>query len=166
MFPFRHPVRRRPRPVAGPLVLKPPVRAVDLNLGEDLEEAVMLRSGGWLLPAAGILAMAWGMASTPRPADGRQPAGQLPEGPGLAAKYPGDVGIEKDPAVVFAENFEHASLDGLTKRWESVSQPELLSLADDRPPASGGRSSLLVRHVGGQGTGGHLYRRLQPGHDK
>jgi hypothetical protein len=31
----------------------------------------------------------------------------LPEGDaGLAARYPGDAGIEKDPAVVFADGFE------------------------------------------------------------
>ena len=31
---------------------------------------------------------------------------ELPEGDGLAAKYPGDKGIEQDPAVVFADGFE------------------------------------------------------------
>jgi len=31
---------------------------------------------------------------------------QLPEGSGIAAKYPGDVGIETDPTVVFADGFE------------------------------------------------------------
>jgi hypothetical protein len=30
----------------------------------------------------------------------------LPEGRGIAAKYPGDEGIEQDPAVVFADGFE------------------------------------------------------------
>jgi hypothetical protein len=32
--------------------------------------------------------------------------GQAQEGPGIAAKYPGDAGIGKDPQVVFAEDFE------------------------------------------------------------
>jgi hypothetical protein len=31
---------------------------------------------------------------------------ELPEGDGIAAKYPGDQGIERDPAVVFADGFE------------------------------------------------------------
>jgi len=31
---------------------------------------------------------------------------ELPEGEGIAAKYPGDRGIEEDPAVVFADGFE------------------------------------------------------------
>ena len=35
---------------------------------------------------------------------------------GLSAKYPGDLGIEKDPAVFFAENFESGDL----KKWDQV----------------------------------------------
>ena len=43
---------------------------------------------------------------------------RLPEGPGLAAKYPGDRGIEKDPQIVFAEDFEAPSLDAIKKRFK------------------------------------------------
>ena len=32
---------------------------------------------------------------------------------GLAARYVGDVGIERDPQVIFAENFEEASPEAL-----------------------------------------------------
>jgi predicted amidohydrolase len=85
---------------------------------------------------------------------------------GIAAKYPGDVGIEKDPRVVFAENFEQPSLDAMKSRYETVTQPEIMSLNPDKPAASGGKQSLLMTHVGGEGQGGHLYRRLQPGYDK
>lgn len=126
----------------------------------------MLPVSNRLLKAAGMTAVVWAMAFAPRSADGQEPAGPLPQGPGLAAKYPGDVGLGEDPDVVFVENFEQASLDAVKKRWESVSKAEIMSLSDDRPPASGGKRSLLVSHVGGQGDGGHLYRRLQPGHDK
>ncbi len=91
---------------------------------------------------------------------------KLPEGAGLAAKYPGDVGIADDAAVVLVENFEAESFDDVNKRWESVSHPEIMSLSDDKPAASGGKRSLLVTHVGGGGDGGHLYRRLMPGYDK
>jgi hypothetical protein len=38
----------------------------------------------------------------------------LPEGDGLAAAYPGDIGIEQDPAVVFADGFETVEGDLLT----------------------------------------------------
>ncbi|MEX2139999.1 MAG: carbon-nitrogen hydrolase family protein [Pirellulales bacterium] len=85
---------------------------------------------------------------------------------GIAAKYASDVGIEKDPRVVFVENFEEESLDSIEKRWETVTQPETMTLESDVPPGSGGKRSLLMAHVGGKGTGGHLYRRLQPGYEK
>jgi len=38
--------------------------------------------------------------------EGSTSAAAPPQGPGLAAGYPGDIGIEKDPAVIFAEGFE------------------------------------------------------------
>jgi len=97
---------------------------------------------------------------------GNHPPQSLPEGPGLAAKHPGDMGIEADPLVVFAENFELPTFEAVAKRWEDVSHPELMSLSDDKPAPSGGKRSLLVRHVGGETVGGHLYRRLQPGYDR
>lgn len=85
---------------------------------------------------------------------------------GIAAKCPGDVGIEKDPDVIFVENFEESSFDDMRNRWEDVSGVEIMSFSDDLPPGSGGKRSLLMTHVGGKGNGGHLYRRLQPGYDK
>lgn len=85
---------------------------------------------------------------------------------GLARKYAGDVGIADDPNVIFAENFEAGSLDEVTARWESVQNAEIMSLSADVPQASGGRRSLLMSHVGGQSTGGHLYRRLAPGYEQ
>jgi hypothetical protein len=88
-----------------------------------------------------------------------------PQGPGLASKYPGDIGIEKDPNVVFVEKFEEPSLEDMKKRWDSVSNAEIMSLSDDTPQGSGGKS-LLMTHTGGTGDGGYLYRRLLPGYDQ
>ena len=39
---------------------------------------------------------------------------------GIASKYPGDKGIDQDPAVIFLENFDSGSLDAIAKRWESI----------------------------------------------
>ncbi len=39
---------------------------------------------------------------------------ELPEGDGIAAEYPGDLGIEEDPAVVFADGFETVKGDMFT----------------------------------------------------
>ncbi|MBN1363113.1 MAG: hypothetical protein JW993_21110 [Sedimentisphaerales bacterium] len=85
---------------------------------------------------------------------------------GLAGKYSRDLGIEKDPNVVFAENFEAQSLEDVTARWESVTNAQMMSLSADVPQASSGSRSLLMTHVGGRSTGGHLYRRLPPGYDQ
>ncbi|HET6574969.1 MAG TPA: carbon-nitrogen hydrolase family protein [Fimbriiglobus sp.] len=89
-----------------------------------------------------------------------------PKSAGIAAEHPGDVGIAKDPRVVFAEDFEAKELASVTGRWETASGADNLSLTGDVPAGSGGKKSLLVTHVGGQGTGGQLFRRLKPGHDK
>lgn len=97
---------------------------------------------------------------------GNAEAPKLPEGAGLAAKYPGDAGIGSDPRVVFVEDFEVSSLDELKKRWDDIKNLESMSLSDDVPAGSAGKRSLLMTHVGGQGTGAHLYRRLLPGYEK
>jgi hypothetical protein len=123
----------------------------------------MFRTSIWVIAVAGVLSL----TISPAPSSGQEsPVKKLPEGNGLAAKYPGDVGIDKDPSVVFVENFEHSSLETVAKRWDTVSKSEIMTLSDDCPPASGGKRSLLVSHVGGKGDGGHLYRRLQPGYEK
>jgi len=85
---------------------------------------------------------------------------------GLASKYVGDKGIREDPAVVFAEDFEADRLETVCSRWESVQNRQIMSLSADVSAASGGTRSLLMTHVGGASTGGHLYRRLLPGYEK
>ena len=85
---------------------------------------------------------------------------------GLASGYVGDKDIEKDADVIFAEDFEQSSLDAIKARWESVQNLEIMSLSDDVAPDSTGKNSLLMSHVGGKSTGGHLYRRLSPGYDQ
>jgi len=86
----------------------------------------------------------------------------LPEGPGLSADYPGDVGIADDARVVFAEDFEEATLNAVGARWMDVSNKDgqCLALSDDVPEASPGHQSLQVTSHLGQDTGGHLYRVL------
>lgn len=88
---------------------------------------------------------------------------------GLAAKYPGDVGIEKDPDVVFAEGFD-GPVDAICARWDQVAGQPIMSKSEEVPPGSGGKQSLLLTRVAG-GTGGYLdggnfYRQLQGGHDQ
>jgi hypothetical protein len=89
----------------------------------------------------------------------------LPQGVGLAAKYPGDAGLASDPAVVLVERFND-DLRAVTARWEAVQAPQRLSLAADVPAHSDGAASLLVTHVGGADDGPYLYRRLDRGYER
>lgn len=93
--------------------------------------------------------------------------GRLPEGnTGIAARHPGDKGIEADPSIIFVEKFDEPSLDAIAKRWDNCKAKEIMSLSSDVPEGSADSRSLLLTHTGGEGTGGHLYRRLLPGHKR
>jgi hypothetical protein len=91
---------------------------------------------------------------------------RLPEGnTGLARRYPGDKNLERDRNVVFVERFDEQTTADLFKRWDDIKAKPGISFSRDIAPGSADRQSMLVTHVGGQGTGSHLYRRLQPGLD-
>ncbi|MCM8772116.1 MAG: hypothetical protein NC926_04985 [Candidatus Omnitrophica bacterium] len=91
---------------------------------------------------------------------------KLPEGYGISQNYPGDKNIEKDENVIFFEDFEIKSLDELKNKWEDIRNIGIMSLSEDIPPKSFGKYSLLMTHIGGNGTGGHLYKRLLPGYEQ
>src|SRR5688572_32195910 len=78
---------------------------------------------------------------------------------GVAAGYPGDVGIEQDKRVVFVENFEADSLDKLCENWETATGRKGMSFSKDLPAGSGGKQSLIMERE--RGSGSHLYRRLK-----
>jgi hypothetical protein len=85
---------------------------------------------------------------------------------GIAAKYPGDVGIERDASVLFVERFED-DVASIKKRWTEASDKdgEVLSVAKDVPPGSTGRQSLRMTATDGKNTGGHLWKLFKPGVD-
>jgi hypothetical protein len=114
-------------------------------------------------PLAILVAAAAGAALSAAGSAERPP--RLPESPGLAAAYPGDRGIARDPRVLLAEDFETGTLADLSRRWSSVSDAggRVLAFADDAPAGSRGRRSLQVTATLGQDTGGHLYTRLPRG---
>lgn len=93
-------------------------------------------------------------------------AADLPEGPGLSAKYPGDKGIEGDEAVVFVENFDEDSLDAVRKRWNEAKNPEGLAFVDDIPDMSPGGKSLQMTATRGQNEGAHLFKVFKPGYEQ
>ena len=94
-------------------------------------------------------------------------AAELPEGgTGIAARYPGDQRIDRDPAVVFFESFADGKVEDLSQRWDTVVDPQTMTFTPDGAPGSQDGQALLITHTGGEGEGGQLYRRLLPGYDQ
>ena len=89
-----------------------------------------------------------------------------PSSSGLAARYPGDVGIESDSSVVFVERFDESTLANLFNRWTDVLNGSRMSLSADAPAGSPVGKSLTIPWIGGGVShGGHLYKVLTPGVD-
>jgi hypothetical protein len=86
-------------------------------------------------------------------------------GAGIAARYPGDVGIDADPEVIFVENFEESALSLLFGKWNDIRHGSAMSLNLDVVPGSSGIQSLDIPSVGGVSDGGHLYKVLSPAID-
>lgn len=85
---------------------------------------------------------------------------------GLAAKYKQDTGIGKDPAVLFAEDFEESTVQDVSARWSETHNGAGMSLDKDVPAGSpSGSHSIRMTSVGGSTDGGHLYKRI-PGQDR
>ncbi len=86
-------------------------------------------------------------------------AAALPSGYGLAAKYPGDVGIERDLAVIQVEGFEQPDIATMAAGWENVGAKGDFRFTPDVPAGTSGKQSLLMDRQ--SGPGGSLYRRLK-----
>jgi hypothetical protein len=95
-------------------------------------------------PSAAVLLLAWllfavattGRADTPPPV--------LPEGnAGIAARYPGDAGIEKDPAVVLHADFEDCRTTAdLTRTWDVMYGQEHMRITEEPADVNGGSRAL------------------------
>jgi hypothetical protein len=92
--------------------------------------------------------------------DGEDPAGPADPTGGIAAGYVADVGIENHPDVIWVERFDEADLQGVFARYTDVLNGAGMSLVPDVPPGSQSTRSLRITAVGGQNTGGHLFRPL------
>ena len=78
--------------------------------------------------------------------------------PGIASKYPGDTGIERDPSVLFTDNFE----TGEMKKWDDQRGPVLLSEASP----NNGRWCVQMPMERGKNTGADAKKWFMPGADK
>ena len=74
-------------------------------------------------------------------------AEKLPEGnAGIAAKYPGDKGIDKAPAVLFADDFERcSSVADLRNQWDVLINEAHLSITE--MPRKGGSGKALAMTI-------------------
>ncbi len=99
----------------------------------------------------------------PKPDDGGPPApsddGGIDE-PTLASRYPGDVGLADDPAVVWAEPFEEASVDELRARYDDSKNAAGMSLVVDKPTKSSGSKSLQLVAGTATAVATDLYKQL------
>src|SRR2546422_336569 len=86
-----------------------------------------------------------------------------PPAGGIAARYPGDLGIETDPDVILVEQFEEPTLLDLFSRWTDILNGSAMSFSSDVPPGSPGVRSLNIPWVGGGvNNGGPPYQLSIP----
>ena len=87
---------------------------------------------------------------------------------GIASRYPGDVGIEQDPAVVFSDNFERITVADLEGRWTQVDNKDfyVLRMVEDSTAPTPGKRCLQMTATKGHDMGGHLWKMLDEGYER
>lgn len=110
--------------------------------------------------AAAMLALA-GAAGDPTGKDNLAGKSKLPAGPGLAAAFPGDIGLRESPQVIFADNFETGPLGA---GWDETGNKDGKVLRFEDPGGNGalGRRCLRVEAHLGRDTGGGLTKWFEP----
>ncbi len=82
---------------------------------------------------------------------------------GIASKYPGDVNIQNDPNVIFAEQFEESDIAAVIANWTNYRDSAQMSLVTDVPLDSRGKTAIRFTTVGASANAVDLYKRLNPG---
>jgi len=97
---------------------------------------------GYRMILVPLLTLWAGMARTEEAAGAVLPP--LPEGAaGIAAKYPGDVGIEKDPAILFADGFEDcANPADLRRKWSNSFGEASMRITEEPANRHAGKKAL------------------------
>lgn len=86
-------------------------------------------------------------------------------GVGLSAKYPGDVGMDQDPDVVWVENFEEPSVAAFFDRYDDGKQ-QGFAFDADKPAKSSGAASGKLTASGAGPNAVDFYKRFQPGYQE
>lgn len=97
--------------------------------------------------------------------DSRAGDGATGMGIGLSAKYPGDVGMDKDPAVVWMENFEEGALAAFAARYSTVSNQAGMKLTGDVPKKSSGKASITLTSSGDGANATDFYKSFPKNYD-
>jgi len=84
----------------------------------------------------------------------------------LASKYPGDVGMQNDPSIVWMENFEEGSSSAVTARYDSHANTPGLTLETDVPAKSSGKASGRMTASGDGANATDLYKSFSQGYDE
>jgi len=85
---------------------------------------------------------------------------------GLSASYPGDVGIAKDPAVVWAELFDEGTVAAFTARYDTASNPPGMALLPDVPPKSKSPASIQLTSSGDGANATDFYKHMSQGYEE
>jgi hypothetical protein len=121
-----------------------------------------LFAAGLAIVAAGLYTLAGSARIVGQEKRGPAPAVEpLPEGDtGLAAKYPGDRGLARDPAVIHFDDFEdYATPEDVNKKYEYVMHTENMRLTREPAEVNSGRQAIrftLPRQE--EGNAAALYR--------
>src|SRR5204863_8247026 len=120
-------------------------RATGLKAGCSMPEVTSGRIiGRGLVWGALVLAAACKESnSPPTPPSGAQR---------LADRYPCDQGIAGDPAVVWAENFEEASVSAVPSRYHDYRNAGCMAPVPDKPSGSCGSVWMICSADGGTGA--------------
>jgi hypothetical protein len=78
----------------------------------------------------------------------------------LSEEYPGDVGMENDPAVIWMENFEQNSVSEVLSRYEDYKNPGGMYLDENTPALSSGSKSLALVAGGSQADATDFYKNF------
>ena len=119
-----------------------------------------LRSCGLLLAA---WAWVWGGSAVGKDAVPPPPVAPLPEGnTGIASKYIGDAGIEKDPAVVLHDDFESGNLH----KWDGYYQKVDTRFTEEPANVHSGKKAIefTVPKQDAELSNG-VEKRFKPGYD-
>jgi hypothetical protein len=84
----------------------------------------------------------------------------------LGAKYPGDIGIGADPAVIWNESFNEGSVSAVAARYSTVLNTGGMTLVADIPAHNAATTKSISMVSGGANDTTYLFRNFPKGYDE